>query len=89
MWWNTGAKALLTSGSLHVPLPTHRRALFRGNTCKAWIDDDHRTGSGMRRQVIDATFANDSDVAPVTQAISILGTGANDSSPLSSRDGLS
>ena len=42
------------------------------------------TGGRMRRQIIDPTFANNPDFAPVTQAVSILSTGANGSSPLSS-----
>jgi hypothetical protein len=32
----------------------------------------------MRRQVIHPTFANDPDFAPITQAVAILDTGAND-----------
>jgi hypothetical protein len=42
----------------------------------------------MRRHVIDPTFADDPDVAPVTQAFSILGTGSNDYPPPPSLDGL-
>src|SRR5882724_8945027 len=41
----------------------------------------HRTGGRVRRHIIDPTFANDPDFAPITQAVSIFSTSTNGSSP--------
>ena len=44
----------------------------------------HGTGGRVHRQIIDPTVADDPDFAPVTQAVAIVSTRTNGSSPLSS-----
>jgi hypothetical protein len=41
----------------------------------------HGVGGRMRRQIIDPTFANHPNFATITQAVSILSSGANDNPP--------